>query len=70
MKRFQGKKQPQIAAVVHALRDGYSRSIEPAHVLATEALMGVRTKVRHNYLPLCLNRGAGMQESERSCFAA
>ena len=39
----QGKKQPLTAAGVHALRDEYTRTIEPARALAIETLNLVRT---------------------------
>jgi hypothetical protein len=38
VKRIRGKKLPLTAAGVHALRDEYTRTIEPAHALAAEAL--------------------------------
>ena len=41
--RIQGKKQPPTAAGVHALRDEYTRTIEPARALATETLNLGRT---------------------------
>jgi hypothetical protein len=43
VKRIRGKKLPLTAAGVHALRDEYTRSIEPAHTLATETLSLERT---------------------------
>ena len=43
MKRIRGKKQPLTAAGVHALRDEYTRSIEPARALAAETLNLERT---------------------------
>jgi hypothetical protein len=41
--RIQGKKQPPTAAGVHALRDEYTRTIEPARALAAETLNLERT---------------------------
>jgi len=38
VKHIRGKKLPLTAAGVHALRDEYTRSIEPARALAAEAL--------------------------------
>jgi len=38
VKRIRGKKQPLTAAGLHALRDEYSRTIEPARTLAAESL--------------------------------
>jgi hypothetical protein len=38
VKRIRGKKQPLTAAGLHALRDEYSRTIEPGHALAAETL--------------------------------
>ena len=38
MKRIRGKKLPLTAAGVHALRDEYARTIEPARALAAEIL--------------------------------
>ena len=38
MKRIRGKKLPLTAASVHALRDEYTRTIEPARALAAETL--------------------------------
>jgi hypothetical protein len=43
VKRIRGKKLPLTAAGVGALRDEYSRSIEPAHALAAETLSLERT---------------------------
>ena len=43
MKRIRGKKQPLTAAGVHALRNEYTRTIDPAHALAGEALKLERT---------------------------
>ena len=37
-KRLRGKKQPLFSAGVHALRDEYTRTLEPARALATETL--------------------------------
>jgi hypothetical protein len=42
-KRIRGKKQPLTAAGVHALRDEYTRSIEPPRALAAETLKLERT---------------------------
>ena len=36
--RIRGKKQPLSSAGLHALRDEYTRTIEPARALAAEAL--------------------------------
>ena len=38
MKRIQGKKLPLTAAGAYALRDEYTRTIEPARALAAETL--------------------------------
>jgi hypothetical protein len=38
VKRIRGKKQPLTAAGVHALRDEYTRTIEPARALVAETL--------------------------------
>jgi hypothetical protein len=38
VKRIRGKKQPLPSAGLHALRDDYTRTIEPARALATETL--------------------------------
>jgi len=38
-KRIRGKKQPLSSAGLHALRDEYTRTIEPARALAAEALI-------------------------------
>jgi hypothetical protein len=43
VKRIRGKKLPLTAAGVHALRDEYTRTIEPARVLAAETLKLERT---------------------------
>jgi hypothetical protein len=43
VKRIRGKKQPLTAAGVHALRDEYTRTIEPARTLAAETLTLERT---------------------------
>jgi transposase-like protein len=43
VKRIWGKKQPLTAAGVHALRDEYIRTIEPARALAAETLTLERT---------------------------
>ena len=43
VKRIRGKKLPQTAAGVHALRDEYTRTIEPARALAAETLKLERT---------------------------
>jgi hypothetical protein len=37
-KRIRGKKQPLSSAGLHALRDEYTRTIEPARALAAETL--------------------------------
>jgi hypothetical protein len=38
VKRIRGKKHPPCSAGLHALRDEYARTIEPARALATETL--------------------------------
>ena len=38
MKRIRGKKRPLTAAGLHALRDEYTRTLEPARALAAETL--------------------------------
>ena len=38
VKRIRGKKQPLSSAGLHALRDEYTRTIEPASALAAETL--------------------------------
>ena len=38
VKRIRGKKMPLTAAGVHALRDEYTRTIEPARALTAETL--------------------------------
>jgi hypothetical protein len=38
VKRLRGKKQPLSSAGVHALRDEYTRTLEPARALAAETL--------------------------------
>ncbi len=43
VKRIRGKKQPLTAVGLHALRDEYTRTIEPAHALAAEAVTLERT---------------------------
>jgi hypothetical protein len=43
VKRIRGKKLPLTAAGVHALRDEYTRTIEPARALAAETLTLERT---------------------------
>ena len=43
VKRIRGKKLPLTAAGVHALRDEYTRTIEPARALAAETLKLERT---------------------------
>jgi hypothetical protein len=43
VKRIRGKKQPLSSAGVHALRDEYTRTIEPARALAAETLALERT---------------------------
>ena len=43
VKRIRGKKQPLTAAGLHALRDEYTRTIEPARALAAETLTLERT---------------------------
>jgi len=43
IKRIRGKKQPLSSAGLHALRDEYTRTIEPARALAAEALQLERT---------------------------
>ena len=43
VKRIRGKKQPLSSAGLHALRDEYTRTIEPARALAAETLTLERT---------------------------
>ena len=43
VKRIRGKKQPLTATGVHALRNEYTRTIEPARALAAETLNLERT---------------------------
>ena len=43
VKRIRGKKQPLSSAGLHALRDEYTRTIEPARALAAEILTLERT---------------------------
>ena len=43
VKRIRGKKQPLTSPGLHALRDEYTRTIEPARALAVEALTLERT---------------------------
>jgi hypothetical protein len=43
VKRIRGKKQPLSSAGLHALRDGYTRTTEPARALAAEVLNLERT---------------------------
>ena len=43
VKRIRGKKQPLSSAGLHALRDHYARTIEPARALAAETLNLERT---------------------------
>ena len=43
VKRIRGKKLPLTAAGLQGVRDEYTRSIEPAYVLAAEALNLERT---------------------------
>jgi hypothetical protein len=43
VKRIRGKKQPLSSAGLHALRDEYTRTIEPARALAAESLNLERT---------------------------
>ena len=43
VKRIRGKKQPLTATGVHALRNEYTRTIEPARALAAETLKLERT---------------------------
>jgi hypothetical protein len=43
VKRIRGKKRPLTAAGVRGLRDEYTRTLEPARVLATETLTLERT---------------------------
>jgi len=38
VKRIRGKQQPLSSAGLHALRDEYTRTIEPARALAAETL--------------------------------
>jgi hypothetical protein len=43
VKRIRGKKQPLSSSGLHALRDEYTRTIEPARALAAETLTLERT---------------------------
>jgi hypothetical protein len=43
VKRIRGKKQPLSSAGLHALRDEYIRTIDPARALAAETLQLERT---------------------------
>ena len=43
VRRMRGKQQPLTAAGLHALRDEYTRTIEPARALAAETLVLERT---------------------------
>jgi SAM-dependent methyltransferase len=43
VKRIRGKKQPLSSASLHALRDEYTRTIEPARAIAAETLTTERT---------------------------
>jgi hypothetical protein len=43
VRRIQGKQQPLATAGVHALRDEYTRTIEPVRALAAETLTLERT---------------------------
>jgi hypothetical protein len=43
VKRIRGKKQPLSSAGLHALRDGHTRTLEPARALAAETLSLERT---------------------------
>ena len=43
VKRLRGKKQPLSSAGLHALRDEYTRTIEPTRALAAETLTLERT---------------------------
>ena len=43
MKRIRGKKRPLTAPGLRALRDEYTRTIEPVHALAAETLNLERT---------------------------
>ena len=45
VKRIRGKKQPLSSAGLHALRDEYTRTIEPARALAAETLNLERKQV-------------------------
>src|ERR1035437_8716870 len=47
VKRIRGKKLPLTAAGLHALRDEYPRTIEPARALAAETLKLERTLSDH-----------------------
>ena len=58
MKRIRGKKQPLTAAGLHALRDEYTRTVEPARALAAEALTLERT------LSDLVNQAYGMSSAE------
>jgi hypothetical protein len=58
VKRIRGKKQPLSSAGLHALRDEYTRTIEPAHALAAETLTLERT------LKNLVNRAYGLTPAE------
>ena len=58
VKRLRGKKQPLSSAGLHALRDEYTRTIEPARALVAETQTLERTLsdlVNQAYAPLPLN---------------
>jgi len=52
VKRIRGKKQPLSSAGVHALRDEYTRTIEPARALAAETLTMERELKAESLPPL------------------
>jgi hypothetical protein len=58
VKRIRGKKQPLTAAGLHALRDEYTRTIEPARVLAAE------TQTLERTLSDLVNRAYGLKPEE------
>ena len=58
VKRIRGKKLPPTAAGVHALRDEYTRTIEPARALAAETLTLERT------LSDLVNQACGLTPAE------
>ncbi len=58
MRRIRGKNQPLSSAGLHALRDEYTRTIEPARGLAAETLTLERT------LSDLVNQACGLTPAE------